>query len=236
VKETYRDSKGDTSTRLVQQTSTIANIKTTVAAQPVLLKGSEQHWSTSLQLPPDAPPTCHGKIVDIRWKIKAVLDVQNQRDQSQEMLLQVLRPASQNSNFSSYSGEQSFNDFTANLEIAQAASPGETLMGKLTLQMKDKLNVQGIRIELVQVEAAGDRASAEVISKSEVSGSTSLDQGKSPSFDFSLHIPYEAPPTALSFHSNLRWKVKAVIARRFKSDFNIEREILVNNTSESRGK
>ncbi len=235
-KDTYRDSNGHISTRVVQKAGTIANIKQTVAEQPVLVKGAEQRWSASLPLPPEAPPTSHGKVVDIRWKIKAVVDVPNQRDQSQEMPLQVLRPPSENSNFNPYSGEQSFDDFTANLEVAQAASPGETLIGKLTLHMKDKLNAQGIRIELVQVEQAGDRDSSEVISKSEVCGSTSLGQNESPSFEFSLNIPPEAPPTAMSFHSNLRWKVKAVIARRFKRDFNMEREILVSNTSESRDK
>jgi hypothetical protein len=230
VKETHRDSQGHTSTRVVQKTGTIANITNTIATEPVLLKGLEQHWNISLQLPAEAPPSCRGQLVNIRWKIKVTLDVPNQPDQSQEIPLQVLHVLPQDIKITTSSGEQVFTDFIANLEVAQIAFPDDTLIGRLTMQIKDKLNVQGIRVELVKVEDAGARDSSEVTSKIEVSGSSSFNPFESPSFDFSLNIPRDAPPTANSVHSSLRWNIKAVIARRLKTDFNMEHEILVYNS------
>jgi len=232
VTETYRDSKGHMRTRVVQRNDTIARITKTVAEQPTFIQGAEQQWSLSLQLPSDAPPTCCGKVVNIRWTLKAVLDVPKRPDQSQEMPLHVLCPSPQVSNMSVLPAEKTFDDVILNLKAPQVASAGETLVGQLTLQMKDKLSVQGIRVELVRAEDAGDRKAEEVISKTEISGSTSFNQHEAPSFEFFLDIPAEAPPTARSPHSNLCWKVKAVIDRKMKTDFNVEQEVLVYDASE----
>jgi hypothetical protein len=231
VKETHRDSKGRVETHVVKRTETIAKIAQTAAVQPVFTRGDEQKWNISLQLPSDAPPTCAGKLVNIQWKLGAVLDVPNRPDQSKEMPFFILCPAPRVNDRSLLPLEPDFNDFTLKLELPPAASPGETLVGRLTLQMKNKLNVQGIRVELIQVEDAGARKADDVILKSEISGSVAFSPSESPTFEFSLNIPPEAPPTALARHSSLRWKVKTVIARRMQTDFNVERELLLFNAS-----
>jgi hypothetical protein len=232
VKETHHDSKGHTSTRLVQKTNTLARITQTVADQSTFLRGTEQHWSLSLQLPPDAPPTCIGKLVNIRWSLKTVIDTPNRPDTSQEVPLTVLCLPPQASRINELPAEKVFNDVGMNLEIPPLASPGETLIGRLNLQMKDKVNTQGIRIELVQNEDTGARSAVEVVAKTEISGSTSYGEFDAPSLEFSLNIPAEAPPTAQSFHSSLHWRVKAVVARRLRSDFNVEREVFIYNATE----
>jgi hypothetical protein len=236
VKETHRDSKGHTSTRVVQKTGTIDTITKTIAEQPIFNNGSTQQWKMSLQLPAKAPPTCRTKLINIQWKLKAVLDLPKQPDQSQEIPLCVLCTFPQADNQTVLPDEKYFNDVAVNMVVPHVASPGETLVGRLTLQMKDSLNVQGIRVELVQIEDAGARQADEVISKMEVAGSTTFNQGEVQSFDFFLNVPAEAPPTAVSLHSGLRWKVKAVIARRMKTDFNVEREVLVCNAPGSKNK
>jgi hypothetical protein len=236
VRETHRDSKGHTQTRIVQRTNAIAKINKTLVEQPTFMEGAEQRWSLSMQIPSDAPPTCCGKLVNIQWKLKATLDVPKQPDQSQEIPLRVLRQSPQTSNVNVFPTDKVFDSIGVNLEVAPVVSPGEILIGRLTLQVKDNLNAQGIRVELVQVEDAGARNSNEVIAKADVSGSTSFNQYESPSFEFSLKIPADAPPTACAPHSSLGWKVKAVIARRMKTDFNVEREVIVYNTQEEKDK
>jgi hypothetical protein len=232
TKETHRDSKGHIQTRIVQRTDAIARITQTVADQPTLMQGMEQKWNISLQIPSEAPPTCSGKVVNIKWKLKVVLDVPNQPDQSQEMPLFVLSRAPQTTNVKIFPAEKIFDSVRVNLEVSPIASPGETLIGRLNLQMKDKLSIQGIRVELVQLEDAGDRKADEVLLKTEILGSTSFNPSEAPSFNFSLKIPADAPSTATSVHSSLRWMVKAVVARRMKSDFNVEQGVIVFNASE----
>ncbi len=234
VRQTSRDSKGNTTTRIMKKTGTIASINATLAEQPVLHTGVAQRWNTSMQIPDEAPPTCRGKLVNIQWKIKAVLDVPKRPDRSQEVPLIVLNASPQDSPGPVY-GYEELKNFSVNLDVCPTASPGDILIGRLTLQIKDRMNVQGIRLELVQIEDAGARSSTEVVTRNEVAGATSFDQYESPSFEFSLHIPPEAPQTAVSAHSSLRWKLKAVIARRLMTDFNIEREILVLGKPENKG-
>jgi hypothetical protein len=164
--------------------------------------------------------------------LKVVLDVPNQPDQSQEMPLYVLGRPPQTKNVNILPAEKIFDPVRLNLEVSPIASPGETLIGRLTLQIKDKLSIQGIRVELVQLEDAGSRKSEEVLVKTEISGSASFNQSEAPSFDFSLKIPPDASPTASSLHSSLRWMVKAVVARRMKTDFNVEQGVIFFNASE----
>ena len=129
--------------------------------------------------------------------------------------------------------EKIFGEVTLILKAPPVASAGDTLKGQLTLQIKEKLSIRSIRVELVQVEEAGARKADEVISTTQISGAASFNQNESPSFEFSLDIPAEAPPTVICRHSNLRWKVRAVIDRKMKTDFNVEQELLVYNASKA---
>jgi hypothetical protein len=228
VTETHY-SGGHTTTQTVQKNETFASIIQKVAEQPSLLKGVEQTWSCSLQLPSDAPSTCRGKLVNVRWTLKAVIDVPKRADLSQEKPLRVFCQSRQSSDISVSPAERSFREVTLILVALPVASAGDTLRGQLTLQTKEKLGIHGIRVELVQIEEAGTRRDEEVISTAKISGAASLNQNEAPSFQFSLDIPAEAPPTVTCRRSNLRWVVRAVIDRRMKTDFNVEQELLVDN-------
>jgi len=208
---------------------TFARIVQTVAEQPDLLQGVEQKWNCSLQIPPDALPTCRGKWVNIFWTLKAVVDVPKRVDLSQEKPLLVFCAHPQVSNMPVLPAEKTFGQVVLSLKAPQAASAGGTLKGQLALQIKENLSVNSIRIELVQVEDAHDRKTNQVISTTRISDEASFSQNESPSFQFALDIPPEAPPTAVCKHSNLHWKVRAVIDRKMKTDFNVEQELFVYN-------
>jgi hypothetical protein len=229
VTETHRDSKGNIRTHTVPRTETFASTIQTVEELPDLLKGVEKKWSHSVQLPADAPHTCQGKVVNIRWTLKAVLDVPKRGDMSQENSLTVLCLSPQITDMSFSPSEKIFGEVILVLKAPQIAYAGHPLKGQLTLQVKEKMSIRSIRIELVQVEEAGVRKSDEVISTIQIPGAESFNPNESPSFDFSLDIPAEAPPTTFGKHSNLRWKIRAVLDRKMKTDFNVEQELIVYN-------
>ena len=225
-----RHSGGHVSTQTVKKNEIFVRITETLAEQPSLYKGVEQKWGCFLQLPPEAPPTCRGKLVNIRWKLKAVLDVPKRIDLSQEKSLIVFCQPRDSSGTSGAPAERTFSEVTLILEAPPGASAGDTLLCHLTLQTKEKLSIRGIRGELVRIEEAGVRRADEVVSKTQVSGAGSFWPDESPEFEFYLDIPAEAPPTANCRRSSLRWKVRVVIDRRMKTDFNLEQELHLDNT------
>jgi len=89
-RQTSHDSRGRTSTRTVRRHGTINRIIETVSEEQTFLPGEIKRWQASLQLPSDTPPTCRGKLVDIHWTLRAVLDVPKRRDQSQEVPVHIL--------------------------------------------------------------------------------------------------------------------------------------------------
>jgi hypothetical protein len=228
VTETHHGPKGQVNTHTVQKNEKFASIVQTVAEAPSLSPGAEQKWNGSLQLPADALPTSRGKLVDIRWTLKAVLDVPKRADLSQEKSLVVLCP-SRPSDTTMQLADKIFGEVTLVLTAPPAVASGDTLKGQLALQIKDKLSFRAIRLELVQVEDAGSRKGDEVISKTQISGDASFNQMEAPSFNFSIDVPVEAAPTVAGRRSALRWKLKAVIDRKLKSDFTVEQELIVYN-------
>lgn len=232
VTETHY-SNGHTTTHTVQKNEAFTAISQTVAEQPSLTKGVEQRWNCSLQLPPDAPPTSRGKLVNVRWTIKAVVDVPKRADLSQAKMLRVFSPSRQTLDLSDSSAEKSFREVTLALKAPPLACPGSVLKGQLTLQTKEKLSIHGIRVELVQIEEAGTRSASEVVSVANLSGSASFNQNETPIFEFSLSIPSEAPPTVICRRSSLRWEVRAVIDRRMKTDFNLAQGLLLDNAAKA---
>lgn len=225
--EHHNDTSGHRKAHIVKRDEPFASIIQVVAGQPLLLKGTEQKWTCLLQLPDDAPCTCHGKLVNIRWTLKAIVDVPNRADLSQEKSIVVLCLPPQASSSSSVPVERSFGEVTLFLTAPVTAATGCTIKGQLSLQMKEKLGIRSIRIELVQAEEAGTKTSEEIIAKIQVAGESNFSQYEAPSFDFSLDIPPEVPPTSICKLSNLRWKIRAVLDRKMKTDFNVEREIQV---------
>ena len=229
--EHHTDTSGHRKTHIVKKDEPFASIVQVVAGQPVLLKGAEQKWACLLQLPADASCTCLGKLVNIRWKLKAVVDVPNRSDLSQEKSIMVLCQSQQVSSSSSAPVEKSFGEVTLLLTAPVTAASGCTIKGQLSLQIKEKLGIRSIRIELVQAEEAGTKTSEEIIAKVQVAGESNFSQYEAPSFDYSVDIPREVPPTSICKHSNLRWKIRAVLDRKMKTDFNVEQEIFLYNAS-----
>ena len=180
-------------------------------------------------MPPDAPPSASGKLVNIRWVLKGVMDVPKKGDLSQEKLLNVFSMTPQDSEISIIPANKSFGEVDLSLIVPPAATASRALKGQLTLKVKEKLSIRGVRVELVRVEEAGSRNDNEVVSTAQVSGEISFNGGESPIFEFSLDIPASVSPTSICRRSSLTWKVRAVLDRKMKTDFSVEQELRIYN-------
>jgi hypothetical protein len=272
-RRTHTDSHG-THMEIVKKSSTFANIVQVAAEQPALSKDMEQKWNVSLQIPQNAHPTCTGKITNVHWTLKVVMDVPKRIDMVQEKAFFMYCPPPQEGAVTSADAQQAFdantkqvmqevnekldmlqqtipfpifktqprqgdispadsaqmyNDIALTLKVPGNAKVGETLVGQLTLDMKDQVSLRGIRVELVQSEDAGAKQGDTIIVKTSVSESVSYNQGESPSLQFFLSVPNEAQPTTISSLSSLRWLVRAVLDRPMKKDFFVDKEVYIYN-------
>jgi hypothetical protein len=233
--ETTHGPKGQVQTRIVKREESFTKEVQSIIQQPVLITGAEQSWKTSMIVPPDAAPTARGKLVNIQWGLKTVVDVTMRADQSAELPFRVFRiPPQTGNSINTLPVVTTYDDCTLSLEAPGIAAAGETLIGHLRLETKCSLQVRGIRVELKRVEDAGARKSDEILMNQELSGAVSFSPYEAKSFDLALAIPADAPPTAISPHSSLRWKIKVSLDRRLRKDFNIEQEVLVYNAPEAK--
>jgi hypothetical protein len=225
----YKTEYRNKSHHIVKKNETFSTVVQTVAEQPSISKDVEQKWACELQMPPYAAATSQGKLVHIRWTLKAVLDVPNRADLSQERSFHVFCPPGYQAGDAPHA-EKSFGELTLLLKTPPSAPAGGVLKGELSLQIKEKLNVRSIRVELVKAEDAGTRNSSEAVATARISDEVTLSQLESPTYQFSLDIPPDVPPTAAGQHSSLRWKVRAVLDRKMKTDFNVEQEVIIYNS------
>ena len=217
-----------------QVVATFARLSHVVAEQGSFGPDADQRWNISLPVPLDAPPSCRGQLVNVCWTLRAILDVPSRRDQVKEMSLQVLNTApihiaNSRADGSPPSTEKSFEECTLTLESPQVLAPGALLLGRIRIQMMHRLQVRGIRVELVQHEEAGDSSTERIVKSKKLSGQAVFNPNESHCFEFSLILSPDAPPTMVSPHSSLRWRVLAVLDRRMRTDFNVEQDVYIHN-------
>jgi hypothetical protein len=83
-RRTETDSRGHSRTRIVKKEADFSRVSQILEKEFRPAPGTEHYWSASIAIPPDVLSTCRGKLVDIRWMLKGVLDVPNRRDLVQE--------------------------------------------------------------------------------------------------------------------------------------------------------
>ena len=236
VQQVQAGPKGQTHTQIVQRVNAFTRVPYTVLEQPSLTPGVEASREVKLQIPIDAPPSCRGKVVDVHWTLKAVLDVPGRRDQVQEVSVQVMRtPLSAEMGKEAKTGlpaEKSFEDCILSLEVPRLMVAKGAVSGRLQVKAQRAFQVRGIRVELVRLEDAGAKKADDVVAHQDLSGSVSLNASESPSFAFSLPLPSVVAPTMVSPHSSLRWQVRAVLDRRLRTDFNVEYDVFIYNAAE----
>lgn len=199
-------------------------------------------------IPADAPPTCHGKKVWVDWQLRATLDMPGWHELVRFVSVPMMSTPAGTGGTDTYSlVEKSYKDCILSFN-ASAAKAGGEVSGQLQVKALKEFQVSGIRVELKQIEEVKGRAVAhgfgkagmvepdkgrvevnEVVARQDISGPVSFDTVNSLSFNFSLPVPSNVPPTMTSPYGSLYWRVRAVLGRKMQRDFNIEKDVFIYN-------
>ncbi len=236
VRASHTGPKGQQQSSIVRKVATFVTVPRVLVERPSFIPNADERWKVLLLVPVDAPPSCRGKLVDVNWRIRAVLDVPLRPDQVQEVPIQVLTtspilPVDDKESTPLVTAEKRFEECSLTLGVPLLPAGHKLIQGYLHLQTARGFQVRGIRVELVQLEDAGAKRSEEVVSSEELLNSATFSPYESRPLKFSLTLPSDAPPTTVSPHSSLRWLVRAVLDRRLHTDFNVAQEVCVYNVS-----
>ncbi|MBI2911089.1 MAG: hypothetical protein HYY05_03030 [Chloroflexi bacterium] len=221
VEVEHRDRDGTTRS-IERRTRVFQSVVQVVHEAGLLGKGVEQRWSASLQVPPDASVASKGKYVDVRWVLRAVVDVSGRGDVVSEQPIGVLAPAP--AEVVRAEQTEPIDDGTITLDIPRPAlAGGETVEGTLRIDASSLPQVRGIRVELVRSEYAVERKVDDVVARQAFSVG-------SPSYPFALVLPPGAPPSSLGGgNSRLLWLVRGVMDRPMRSDYQVQTYVQVHN-------
>ena len=218
--------------------------KQVILGEGTVRGGSAENYACSFVVPPDALPSCpNGKIVRVRWLVKATLDRKmagDIEDEADVLVFNVPRGLSGPGPFgvSNQPGEAALSLAMPSLEWAL----GETIEGQLLVRPEKSFGVSEVRIELVRVEqvhgapapavsvgVASRRAvpnEAQQVEKLKLAGGTKLEAGREVAFPFRVTIP-SGPVSGQLPDASVRWLLKGILARSLRSDTQVEQEITV---------
>lgn len=198
-----------------------------------LLKGnSPRTWTFEWQIPPDVPPSYSGKILQIRWMVKATLDRKLMQDvnASGEFYVRSVPPGMR-----MRAGEFGMSNSPGDAEMVIALpkeewTEGETIEGKLIVRPHKEFDVTEVRVELQRVENVPEgegNTNIAAVEKIRVSPGVKFQAGAAQEYPFTFRLPQTATPSMRSTHGTVAWVIKGILARRLRSDFEVKEEIAV---------
>ncbi len=206
----------------------------------VIPGGSVRTFQFNLAVPPDAPPTCAGgKIIKLKWLVKATLDRKMAADVNSEAEVTVLMgPRGQATGPGQYGMSNEPEEAQVTLALPRAEwRVGETIGGQLVIRSQKDFDVTEIRVELVRQESVPreEGNTAEQTQTVKVAAQTELRAGDSLSFPFSVAIPAPGPASVRTRYGSITWLLKGVLARRLRRDTTVQEEVFVYTGSPDSG-
>ncbi len=199
--------------------------KEIVMQQGVVPGNTEKTWTFDWVIPPDAPATYKGKIIEGKWLVKATLDRKLAKDINTEQEILVL--SRQNANAMTDGGMPAVADAESrqvSLSIPKTDwLEGEKIEGKVVINPQSNFDVSEVRVELLRVENVpaheGNTANNSIV-KNKLAGGTKFQQGTPAEFPFSVEIPKNSTPTVRTLHGTAHWIVRGTLSRRLRPDVN----------------
>ncbi len=195
---------------------------------------SNQTFEFDLTIPNNAPPTMDGgQIVRLKWLVRATLDRKMASDFNNEVEIFVSALPSQ----ADSSGEYGHSNEPGEAQSAFSLPSNEwvlggTIEGEFFVRPQKNFDVTEVRVELVRSEHVardlGNTYTEET--KIKFAGETKLQAGQELKYPFQLTIPNPRPPSSRTNHSEVNWWLRGVLARRLRSDTQVEEGIWVYNT------
>lgn len=278
VERENRLPKGQLILEVVKKLNRFIRLPCIVPEQLSLTPGVEVSCEIEVQVPIDAPPSCFGKVVDMHWILKAVLDMPGYHDQSKELPVQIMSalistkqekgnlhlrsstdgftqfhqqiqnkdkadtPQMYEVDFSTYRtqeveedaerdlrGEKTYRDCILILKTPEGMLSNGAVSGSFQIQVLHEFQVNGIRVELEKLENANVKYTRDIVARQDLCGPTLLNITDSYCFTFSLPLPPDAPPTTVTPHSSLSWQVRAILDRKLRKDYCVERDVIIYN-------
>jgi sporulation-control protein spo0M len=191
-----------------------------------------QTYEFSAAIPSSAPPTCDGgRIVRVKWMVKATLDRKMAGDieDKAELMVFVAPPGTMVS-----PGEFGYSNEPKDATLALALpckewALGETIQGQFLVRPQKAFEATEVRVELARVENVprdrGNESKEEV--KVKLAGKTKFEPGQDLTFPFSVAIPSPRPVSGRTRNSTVTWQVRGVLARFLRGDTRVEEEVFV---------
>lgn len=230
----HRDSKGHTSTREESVwTTDEREVKRDVFMnQATISSGAHQTLQFELPIPANAAPTAAGgKIVKIKWLVKATLDRRMASDTEAIVEVPVMAaPPGQLTQAGVYgvSSEPAEAELSLSLPALEFVL-GEAIEGQLQVCPAKEFDVSEIRVELVRREIVPRELGHQVeeVAPLKLAAGSRLKPGSNLTLQFRLAIPASAPPTLQTPNSQVHWFVRGILARRLRKDTSAEQEIAI---------
>ena len=236
---TYRDRERDHEgrSRTVRKTTTDNDVVALklFLGEGTVPSGSHPEQTLSLRLPRMAPPTGNGSITAVSWLARAALNVKWANDPDAEVPITVLS-SEDRSTHGARSHPTVDTGGAVDLEFdlpSRVVHTGSVIAGKLHVVPREEVEAREVRIELVRRETVrrDEGLHEETIERRVASDlDRPLTPGQDRSFPFSFYVPVTACPVLDTSCSSVRWYLRGVINRRFRSDYTVTLGINVATT------
>ncbi len=200
----------------------------TLLGETNLSKGSAQTFQFDAQIPPSAPPTYPGNIIQVKWLAKATLDRKLFGDINTEVPLAVMVVPTGARTAGQYGQSNEPNEALMSLELPGTEwCAGETIEGRLVVNPQKNFDVTEVRVELEQTEwVPYDRGNQKVNAlKVKLEGKTKFMAGQPMTYPFQIPIPQPCCPSAFSSYWTVTWKLKGILARFMRKDTAVDTEL-----------
>lgn len=203
-----------------------------ILPEGLLRASAPQTWTFEWQLPPEIPPTYAGKILQIRWMVKATLDRKLMQDVNASADLTVpSEPPGKRVTPGEFGVAKSPGDAEMFIWLPKEEwLEGETVQGKLIVRPQKEFDVTEVRVELQRVENVPEgegNTSVANVEKTRVSPGAKYQPGGAQEYPFTFRLPQTATPSIRSPHGTVAWVIKGILARRLRGDFEVQEEIAV---------
>ncbi len=195
-----------------------------------LTKGAAQTFEFNAQIPTNAPPTCPGNIIQVKWLAKATLDRKLLGDINTEVPLTVLVARTNPRSAGQYGQSNDSGEAVMTFELPGTEwGAGEVIQGNLLVTPQKTFDATEVRVELEQTEwVPYDRGNQKVNAvKVKLAGKTKITAGQPLTFPFQITVPQPCSPSGFSANWSVTWKLKGILARFMRKDTAAEVELKV---------
>lgn len=196
--------------------------------ETTLPQGTAQSFRFNAQIPPSAPPTCPGNIIQVNWLVKATLDRKLSSDINAQAQLIVLTSPLGTQTPGQYGQSNELGEAQMTLELPGSEwVAGETIEGILLVTPQKNFDATEVRVEVEQTENVSyDRGNQKVNTVNiKLAGKTKFTASETLRFPFQIQIPQPCSPSCSSNNWSVTWKLKGILARFLRKDTFVEQEI-----------